>query len=1018
MLLQGLDMQQTLLNINALYSGKGVNRPMRETSHSLSNYQHSQQPKHFRGGEKKVMKKSLSLLVAIAMVFSMFASVAAAASESGTKLQGLGVIKGNQNGDLLEDANWLRQDVAVLMSRLAGKETEAKETAKSHTFADVRGTFYDGYISWAKENNFMQGNSATNFGFDNEITYKEFATVILRALGVDTSDYSKIGELAVAAGIIDDKLDLDAKAVRGVTYDIITTALDKEVDGQKLGTKLGLPGYEVVAPAISVAPTAVKEVTVTFNKEIATDKAKFVLKRGTATVTVDKVTYSDDKKVAKLELNSKLIAGDYTVVATDATDAELTASFSAENEKVANIEFVGDKFALGTNDDANGSVNSNEIEISYKVTNQYGEDVSKTYGGSVNFQPSKGSVKSKTNGRLVIENSLTGVTFTIGEKVFVNANYSNGTNNVFVSNTFEVGTQARVNEVTVKELYHADGKAISAGSTFSEYTVLFEAHDQYGNNITSLTKLANELNVYVTNQTIFDITTTSDGKASFVDSQGKNKDQLGLKLKAPNTNGYIMEGTNSIVFNSTFTGKQTKFDVEVAKGTAVQTINLSTPSSVAIGDKKVTIPFQAIDGNGNEVTKYDDLVDRITLNSSFPNATDGKPALRLVKDSTTGKATLELNLTGTDNKGTYSLFAYVKNSTSQSTVQVTVNEKPAPSYIKKVDVDRTKILVQNGETLAASIAADLDDIIVEDTLSRTWNVEDNTAAYEVKLAKVSGSDFITASAATLPTTITANGSGTARFKVTLVEKSTAKEISSYEFTVSTATVSELSNFTVNDISKFFGGVVTVGNETAAVHTREVKVYGKRTSDGEQFQLNPAQYTVEVPTTKNVKYDGKYITVDGTGYPFGKTDPTEETFGYTVIVPNGKGGIETFNKTATVSNVLPKVTKVEYRTKDKFKGESGYVTVKTGASFATIQDVLKGLKFIDQYGDDATYDPSVTISGIDNIGTKFTGGTVANGVVTGTASAISPTASLVSGDKFVVSYSIKGEFSGSFTAEIE
>ncbi len=184
------------------------------------------------------MKKSLSLLVAIAMVFSMFASVAAAAtSEAGKKLEGYGVIKGNQNGDLLEDENWLRQDVAVLISRLAGKEDEAKATAKTHTFTDVRGTFYNGYISWAKDNNFMQGNSATNFGFDNQITYKEFATVILRALAVDTSDYSKIGELAVKAGIIGSDLNIDEKAKRGVTYDIVVTALDKDVAGT--GKKIG-----------------------------------------------------------------------------------------------------------------------------------------------------------------------------------------------------------------------------------------------------------------------------------------------------------------------------------------------------------------------------------------------------------------------------------------------------------------------------------------------------------------------------------------------------------------------------------------------------------------------------------------------------------------------------------------------------------------------------------------------------------------------------------------------------------
>ncbi len=117
---------------------------------------------------------------------------------------------------------------------------------------------------------------------------------------------------------------------------------------KKLGEVLGLPGYVVPAPAIDVKANSVKEVTVTFNKEIDTAKAKFELKRGSVTVAVDKVVFSDDKKVAKLQLANKLVAGDYTVVAKEATDAELSATFSAENEKVAKIELVGDKFALGT----------------------------------------------------------------------------------------------------------------------------------------------------------------------------------------------------------------------------------------------------------------------------------------------------------------------------------------------------------------------------------------------------------------------------------------------------------------------------------------------------------------------------------------------------------------------------------------------------------------------------------------------------------------------------------------------
>jgi len=224
------------------------------------------------------MKKGLSLLVAFALVFSLFSSVAFAAttpSEAGQKLKSLGIILGDQDGNLMEDAEWKRQDVAVLLSRLMGQEDEAKNTPKSHTYADVRGTYYDGYLSWARENGYMIGHSDTNFGFDDPITVKEFLTVILRALGYDP-DFSsgEVEKLAVELGLVEEGTDFSAVATRGDTFVIIVTALDTEVagTGQKLGTVLGLPGYEVTDPAVTgVTALNLKQVKVTFNKPV--DKA-------------------------------------------------------------------------------------------------------------------------------------------------------------------------------------------------------------------------------------------------------------------------------------------------------------------------------------------------------------------------------------------------------------------------------------------------------------------------------------------------------------------------------------------------------------------------------------------------------------------------------------------------------------------------------------------------------------------------------------------------------------------------
>jgi len=210
---------------------------MSNSSHFLSK-QNSQQPKQFRGGEKKVMKKSLSLLVAIAMVFSMFATLVSADTESaGEKLLKTGIIKGTNEG-LEEGSEWLRQDVTVLIARLLNKVDEAEAHANTHGFEDLDSKFYNGYVSWAKENNFFIGKSATKFGTGESITNQEFATVLLRVFNslqgvTEEVDYSSAFETAVELGLANKDLDPKANAIRGDIYVSLVSALDYKINGKK-----------------------------------------------------------------------------------------------------------------------------------------------------------------------------------------------------------------------------------------------------------------------------------------------------------------------------------------------------------------------------------------------------------------------------------------------------------------------------------------------------------------------------------------------------------------------------------------------------------------------------------------------------------------------------------------------------------------------------------------------------------------------------------------------------------------
>jgi|GEM_PF-1481297 len=276
---------------------------MSNSSHFLSK-QNSQQPKQFRGGEKKVMKKSLSLLVAIAMVFSMFATLVSADTKSaGEQLKEAGLINGTNEG-LEEGAEWLRQDVTVLIARLLGKVSEAEAHANTHGFEDLDSKFYNGYVSWAKENELFIGKSETKFGVGEPITNQEFATVLLRVFkqlegSEEEVDYATAFETAVALGLADKDLDPKANAIRGDIYTSLVSAIEYKINGKKVGTILGLKGYENNFAVSSAKATNSKTVAVEFSQEVGTVLASnFVVKEKDAENTfevISSVSASDNE---------------------------------------------------------------------------------------------------------------------------------------------------------------------------------------------------------------------------------------------------------------------------------------------------------------------------------------------------------------------------------------------------------------------------------------------------------------------------------------------------------------------------------------------------------------------------------------------------------------------------------------------------------------------------------------------------------------------------------------------------
>ncbi|RUS49205.1 S-layer homology domain-containing protein [Cohnella sp. AR92] len=188
----------------------------------------------FQGGEKKVMKKSLSLLLALAMVFGMFASMASAATDSdlttAQKYQQLvdkGILKGTTDGlPHLED-NLNRAQFATIAVAVAGLDVPAATTS---AFSDVTvGQWWTNAIQAAYAAGYVNGTGAGKFEPKANVTVEsviKVATAIAKLTPVEGATVE--GSSAWAGPYIQAAINAGlpipsnykAAATRGQTVDI------------------------------------------------------------------------------------------------------------------------------------------------------------------------------------------------------------------------------------------------------------------------------------------------------------------------------------------------------------------------------------------------------------------------------------------------------------------------------------------------------------------------------------------------------------------------------------------------------------------------------------------------------------------------------------------------------------------------------------------------------------------------------------------------------------------------------
>ncbi|XID91114.1 S-layer homology domain-containing protein [Paenibacillaceae bacterium WGS1546] len=539
------------------------------------------------------MKKSLSLLLSLALVFGLFQSMAAAADSNLTTAQkydelvNKGVLKGTTSGDRELERTLTRAEFATIAIAIAGL---AEEKPAQATFSDVASNqWWYGAIEAAAKAELVNGTGAGKFEPRNNVTIEQVIQVAAKIVDLEPVEDAEVEgasswaqgyiQAALDAGLIAEGLNYTADATRGQTIEVAYSAHQV------------LNPTEPAKVSISAKAAGVQKVAVTLDKAVDTEKATLTLQRNSSNVAT-KTVWAEDKKSATLELeNAKIIEGDYTVTLGGISEDEIangTASFKGENEKVVKLDFVAPSDTIAY---------APKVRIQFQALNQYDEDVSLSAGSFSAYSTSPGgaNVTKDANGNLYVvlktdDSEDTSPTI-IPNVSQVSVNVVNTESQMTINKVFKVGSKPYVAKVELGDVTYSNGEAYLNKSGDKAVIELIQ-YDQYGHRITE------------ESGTLFNATANvvpylaELGTPDLVDD---NDDQI-LDVVVTLGSDAKVSGEYTV---SVFGGNTASTTINVKATQYAATVELDTSVTLAAGDSGKYIGVTAYDKEGNKLSAQD-----------------------------------------------------------------------------------------------------------------------------------------------------------------------------------------------------------------------------------------------------------------------------------------------------------------------------------------------------------------------------------------------------------------------------
>jgi len=350
-----------------------------------------------QGGDKKVMKKILSVALSTAMAFSMFASVAfgdtaVSPQQQFDALKAKGIFSGYPDGTAGLDKDMTRAEFAKVITKLLG----LKEITGTLSYTDKNYTAKNWavpYIEAVTAAGIMEGKNVEKkiFDFNGKVTVAEMATILTRALDLEiptetnnsAAAWAKgYAQAAINAGLIDANANFAGNASRELLVGA-AFAID-QAQSLKVSSYTVTEGGKVVEFKISDGET----VKVTLDKALEANKeteVKFTYKDKEFTEKVTYVVTTATKVEAATASNLKQVVVTFDGSVEEAS-AETVSNYTISGLSIESATLGADKKSVTLLLTSSSNL-VNQRQSSVVVNNVKNADGSKTISGTVSFTP-------------------------------------------------------------------------------------------------------------------------------------------------------------------------------------------------------------------------------------------------------------------------------------------------------------------------------------------------------------------------------------------------------------------------------------------------------------------------------------------------------------------------------------------------------------------------------------------------------------------------------------------------------